>query len=615
MNRDISWIANCQVDNSIVANPKSWVGITTLSIIVFTAVGATIIHMIMNGTLHTLISRVEIEEDVPPNTDVRVIPSKLDVRKPSIQLREDSNEELELKVIGESTDELREGDINLDEELSFDVADDETLIIDEEDIDHHEGHSLLIDENESFNPYQDEIVQEDVGLQKKIADVIPPVIGKIAKCFSISENFEKLLNPIPGDFGSLNALRCFSMFWVIWGHTLFFWAQIGAANLGYAYNEFIHQFYIQAAMSGIFAVDSFFFLSGFLGSYFLYERLLDGKRMEWALIYFHRIWRILPVYTFIMLIYVTMIQVLGDGPFWFKLYEVIEHTSHNCWSNLIFINNMYPPNSADQCMGWGWFLAVDMQFFMVTPPLIYIQYKKPIIGWILLSIWLAQDLTTSTVLSAVRGYSPSIITPQPHFFEQFYQRPYCRAAPYIVGLSSGYLFSYIRRNKPNFKIPMPAVILGYIISFSTIFVIVFSIYWDDQWNQFENSLYLGFSRFAWGLSIAYINLSMFLGYGGIIRKFFFARLWQPLAKLTYGAYLSHPLFMWLYYFNQWTWIMVENRNFWYLYISHAFCAFTFAVIAYLLIEKPFMNLEPMLVKGVIGIIFKILKKPLPSEFK
>ena len=79
-------------------------------------------------------------------------------------------------------------------------------------------------------------------LQKKIADVIPPVIGKIAKCFSISENFEKLLNPIPGDFGSLNALRCFSMFWVIWGHTLFFWAQIGAANLGYAYNEFIHQF-------------------------------------------------------------------------------------------------------------------------------------------------------------------------------------------------------------------------------------------------------------------------------------------------------------------------------------------------------------------------------------
>ena len=61
--------------------------------------------------------------------------------------------------------------------------------------------------------------------------------------------------------------------------------------------------------------------------------------------------------------------------------------------------------------------------------------------------------------------------------------------------------------------------------------------------------------------------------------------------------------------------MVENRNFWYLYISHAFCAFTFAVIAYLLIEKPFMNLEPMLVKGVIGIIFKILKKPLPSEFK
>ena len=110
-------------------------------------------------------------------------------------------------------------------------------------------------------------------------------------------------------------------------------------------------------------------------------------------------------------------------------------------------------------------------------------------------------------------------------------------------------------------------------------------------------------------------MTMFLGYGGLLRKFFFARVWQPLAKLTYGAYLSHPIFMWLFYFNQWQYIFIQNRNVWYYYIGHAVCAFSFAVIAYLLVEKPFMNLEPILIKGVIRLIFKIRNKPLPKEFQ
>ena len=263
-------------------------------------------------------------------------------------------------------------------------------------------------------------------------------------------------------------------------------------------------------------------------------------------------------------------------------------------------------------MGWGWFLAVDMQFFLVSPFLIFIQYKKPVVGWILLSLWLLQDLTTSTALSAVREWSPSIIKAQPHFFEEFYQRPYCRASPYIVGMASGYLFSYVKRHRPNLQIPSLVIHIGYGLSFATMATIVFSIYWDEGWNQWENSLYLGFSRFAWGLSIGFLNFTMFLGYGGIVRQFFFARIWEPMAKLTYGAYLSHPIFMWLFYFAQWQYPVIQNRVVWYYYIGHAVCAFSFAVIAYLLVEKPFMNIEPLLIKGVMRKIYQIRGKPLPE---
>lgn len=632
-----NWISNCQVDTSLKGNSLAIIGFIALGIIASFVLLSSFIHMVVNGSFLSLFIRVDVPTDSskqnPSKKDqslefknVASGPSDLSLSK-SIQNVEEVEIDDNDNDSKDSKDDDNMNDNNDTNELTLQIEG-EAIELSKNEIFEDEGdveEYLLTDDSRELsnkdkygykeNEEERYATQVQSNLTESFTNVIPQPIINIASCFSIPNNYNKLLNPIPGDFGSLNGLRFFSMLWVIWGHTLFFWAQIGASNLGYAYGTFIHQFFMQAAMSGIFAVDSFFFLSGFLGAYFLYERLLEGKGMDWFLIYFHRIWRILPVYTFIMLIYVTIIPVLGDGPFWFKLTHIIETTSPNCWSNLLFINNIYPTDEAEQCMGWGWFLAVDMQFFLVSPFIIFIHYKKPILGWSILIVWLAQDLTTSVVLSAVRGYSPSIIKAQPHFFAEFYQRPYCRASPYIVGMSCGYLYSYIKRNKPDFKIPTVILHIGYALSLSTMAVIVFGIYWDDQWNQLENSLYLGFSRFAWGLCIAYLNMTMFLGYGGILRKFFFARLWQPLAKLTYGAYLSHPIFMWLFYFNQWEYVTIQNRNMWYYFIGHGTCAFAFAVIAYLLIEKPFMNLEPLLIKGVIKLVFKIRNKPLPEKFK
>ena len=265
-------------------------------------------------------------------------------------------------------------------------------------------------------------------------------------------------------------------------------------------------------------------------------------------------------------------------------------------------------------MGWGWFLAVDMQLFLVTPILIFIHHKSPKIGWFLLSVWLAQDVTTAVSLVLARDYSASILIQQGHFFSNFYQRTYVRASPYIVGIASGYIYSYLRRNKSNFSIPSILLSIGYFLAFTGMFVVVFAIYWVDSWNTFENSIYLGFSRLIWGLSIAYLIITMFLGYGGLLRSLFYARCWQPFAKLTYGAYLSHPIFMLAFYFNQWSYLFYQNINMLYFFIGHLSCAVMFSVVAYLLVEKPFMNLEPIIIKAAFKLIYKILRKPLPSKF-
>ena len=86
-------------------------------------------------------------------------------------------------------------------------------------------------------------------------------------------------------------------------------------------------------------------------------------------------------------------------------------TSMECrkspWRQLLYINNWYAENSGgvsslkfienfivleqnllskniiQQCIGQTWYLADDMQYFLITPPLVYILWKWKIVGLIL----------------------------------------------------------------------------------------------------------------------------------------------------------------------------------------------------------------------------------------
>ena len=72
---------------------------------------------------------------------------------------------------------------------------------------------------------------------------------------------------------------------------------------------------------------------------------------------------------------------------------VSESCARNPWTNLLYINNFFTgtpfipggetyasrPDDG-QCLGQTWYLANDMQFFIIAPPIIYIVWKWKRIG-------------------------------------------------------------------------------------------------------------------------------------------------------------------------------------------------------------------------------------------
>lgn len=57
------------------------------------------------------------------------------------------------------------------------------------------------------------------------------------------------------------------------------------------------------------------------------------------------------------------------------MLEDVGHCRSAWWTNLLYINNFVPKVYTDQCVPWAWYLANDMQFFVIGM-LILALYRK-----------------------------------------------------------------------------------------------------------------------------------------------------------------------------------------------------------------------------------------------
>ncbi len=81
--------------------------------------------------------------------------------------------------------------------------------------------------------------------------------------------------------------------------------------------------------------------------------------------------RLTPTYMLVLAVCVTVFPHLGEGPMWLGEQEgELVNCHHAWWSNLFYVNNFFYVKSREMCMGWTWYLADDMQFYVFAPVLL-----------------------------------------------------------------------------------------------------------------------------------------------------------------------------------------------------------------------------------------------------
>ncbi|RMX37080.1 hypothetical protein pdam_00020043 [Pocillopora damicornis] len=353
----------------------------------------------------------------------------------------------------------------------------------------------------------------------------PNFVSRFLLCFSWIQNTNRIMdtNVPPSAITSINGMRVLSMWWVILGHLFSVQMITSISNLK-LFTNIIHRFTFQAVGNATFSVDTFFFL------------------------------RLTPTYMFVLLFFDKMTPFLGEGPMWYTL-----QAGNTCgsywWTNLLYINNFYPTKFSISCMGWSWYLANDMQFYIISPAILFTAYRFRLRGLLLIVAALmgisfittailyahyhlaAVQLSPAATAEAAAGIDSSSLT---------YVKPYCRIAPYLVGMVLGYLLVHAK----NWKLPsktnmrllnMAGWCVAIALALSTLYGEYKALRKDhpEPFSRAENITYGTFSRFAWSLALAWVIFACQNGFGGLVNKILSARFWIPLSRLTYCAYLVH----------------------------------------------------------------------------
>ncbi|KAK6735747.1 hypothetical protein RB195_018779 [Necator americanus] len=316
---------------------------------------------------------------------------------------------------------------------------------------------------------------------------------------------------------------------------------------------------------------------------------------------------ITPTYAVIMLFDVTLFTYVSSGPFWRPIEK--NGCRLSWWTNFLYMNNFLLQDK-ECCMGWTWYLANDVQLHYIVAPILFIAFAKNFRwGLLLASVMMICSSTIKLWIIFQKDFPPApiltaklqIVKKLDEYWNDVYVRPYVRCGPFIVGVVVGYLLNKLTcdRKDNHVKIPKKWVALGWSVSTILGLYSVFGLYNYAQTgdiSEWWKGLYVVAGRHAYAVTLGWIAFACSTGNGGPVATFLSWKFFMPLSKITFCAYLLHPIMLQIYNFSRpqpfhfTTFFQMLQHTSEAIFVSYL-VAFFFA----LAFEKPFTVFDEMLI--------------------
>ncbi|CAI9740878.1 Hypothetical predicted protein [Octopus vulgaris] len=166
--------------------------------------------------------------------------------------------------------------------------------------------------------------------------------------------------------------------------------------------------------------------------------------------------------------------------------------------------------------------------------------RLPSVGLLVVTFLLCAYVAATTVLWQ-KLFTGTSIT-----FDDVYTKPWTRMSPFLIGILLGYFLRMKHRKRSISKLYLS---FGWFITLAISMVICYIKYTmyktDDPivWTNAQTTSYELLSRPIWALLVSWVIVICASGNGGIVTSILSYSAFIPLDRLTYGAFLLHPIIM------------------------------------------------------------------------
>ncbi|KAK4008049.1 hypothetical protein OUZ56_013206 [Daphnia magna] len=438
---------------------------------------------------------------------------------------------------------------------------------------------------------------------------------KFLHCFSAKRNCRMLFSTkddVKDSLACLHGIRVVTTCWIVLIHVageftqrMSYTKQLDVKNAS--------RWEFQIFTNGLFAVDTFFLMSGLLVA-FTQIRQLDQHEGFFNIkrFYIRRFVRLTPVYASVQLFLATLWSYVGTGPDWNYVQQMSKSVRQNLWAHMLYINNYVAVidqqsslSNPSTGMIEAWYLACEMQMFWISPLFVYPlwRWRKTGLIWtttcllfflgFCMALFIAYDIPPTVLFNR-----SSAMQKLDEYCRKHYHQTIARIPPYVMGILLGWLLHKNKDSKIN--INRFLVIAGWVVSSSIGLLVIYGMmpYLDvaktPVINSFVRVSYGAFHRSSWAMVVAWLIFSCTHGYGGYIHTFLSSKFFLPLSRLSYAVYLVHFAYVKAYVSHMRKPMYITEYYFFTSYLGILMIAFMLASVVFVIMEMPFMNLDKLL---------------------
>ncbi|CAB3977094.1 nose resistant to fluoxetine 6-like [Paramuricea clavata] len=347
------------------------------------------------------------------------------------------------------------------------------------------------------------------------------------------------------------------------------------------------------------------------------KKVNNNGRTNWFKYYFHRFWRLTPTYMFCILFVTKLRPFFGAGPIWFAAADT-SACSEKWWTNLLYLNNFFELGNKvpKMCMGHTWYLAADMQMFIISSIFLLIAYRyglRPLVCSVGVTI-LASIIVTACLAANddalpmvfpifrlnmfLQNRQKDIFRIDEYFtpFKDIYIKPYCRISPYVMGMVLGYIL--YKQFSKEFKLPWKFVAIMWISAIALALTVVYAPYSaikEDPhvWTTGERAVFWSLKWSIWGLCIVWLIFACHYNYAGLVKNILVAKFWIPLSHINYAAFIIHFDVIQVLVYNIESPIHFTSFTMVTYFLSALVLTYAIAFIIAVMVELPCANLEAL----------------------